>query len=220
MKFKGFRLRRGKSMETVKDWFDWRNKNGSSIEEQNSDNKYIKDWKYKDVLYSFLGIYTIGLWIYYPKEFERTPYTIRPIARKKSNKVSFDYLCPNDKSEGEKYKYIKYVELNNLEELKSFIKVYTCAGNVIPVWPGANIHRGMGYCFDIPDIYFRNPDVIEWTKTLMTINEKAYLDEIMESNYPSYTEKFLDRMSKNKKEYKGFLKHCISIINNRNTKLS
>lgn len=205
-------------MDTVKDWFDWRNSKKSSIEEQNSENEHIKEWRYKDILYSFLGIYSIGLWVYYPDDYERTAYTIRPVDSKKSNKVSINYLCQKDEYGREKY--FNYESLNNLDELKAFIKVYDCAGNVIPGWPGENVNRGMGYCFDIPDIYFRSKDVIEWTKILMAKNMKAYLDEIMESKYPSDTKKFLDRMHKNEKEYSEFLQHCITIINNRDKKLS
>lgn len=187
------------------------------MEEHNANNEHVKKWVHKDVLYSFLGIYSIGLWVYYPDHFERTDYMIRPINRKRMNKVSIRYLC--EKAENGKERYLNYEKLNNVDELISFIKIYNCAGNVIPVWPGANVNRGMGYCFDIPDIYFRRDDIIEWTRILRNMNDKIYLDEVMKSKYSSDTQKFLDRINGSEKEYKDFLKHCISVISNRNKKL-
>lgn len=200
-------------MKTVEDWFDWRTcKKSKSIEDQNYDNNTIsKSWKHRDVLYSFLGIYSIGLWIFYPSEYTKTTYTIRPIDMPKSNKVSFEYLNAQKK-------YSTYNELNNFAELKMFIEYYDHPGNVIPVWPGANIARGMSYCFDIPDIYFRKNDNLEWTKILIKKYNDIYLDDIMNCvKYPTNTKEFLEKIDKN--GYKNFLMHCVSVISNRDKKL-
>ena len=57
-------------MNTVQDWFNWRTGiKRISVEEQNANNEHVKEWVHKDVLYSFLGIYSIGLWVYYPETF-------------------------------------------------------------------------------------------------------------------------------------------------------
>ena len=52
-------------METVSDWFAWRaDSKSQSVEDQNADRyTVVSSWENRDVLYSFLGIYTIGLWV-------------------------------------------------------------------------------------------------------------------------------------------------------------
>lgn len=40
--------------------------------------------------------------------------------------------------------------------LQKLIDKYETIGNVIPVWPGANVHRGQFGCYDCPDIYFND----------------------------------------------------------------
>ena len=63
-------------MEMVKsgnDWFAWRATSKSqSVENRNADRyTVVLGWENRDVLYSFLGIYTIGLWVFYLDEFIR-----------------------------------------------------------------------------------------------------------------------------------------------------
>lgn len=52
-------------METVEEYFEWKNNQG----EQSLEKKYIKEtkklkWKFTDTLYSFLGIFYVGLKVY------------------------------------------------------------------------------------------------------------------------------------------------------------
>lgn len=81
-------------METVSYWFAWRaDSKSQSVEDQNADrHTVVSSWENRDVLYSFLGIYTIGLWVFYSDEFIRKNVIIRPEDRPKMKKVSFNFL--------------------------------------------------------------------------------------------------------------------------------
>ncbi len=93
------------------------------------------EWDETDTLYSFLGIYVIGLKACYPNKFIRTNFQIRTV--KGSNEYSKKVIT----------NYKEFVDLNGLEELKNFIKNYLTIGNLISIWPGGNIHKGMSQCF-------------------------------------------------------------------------
>lgn len=191
----------------IDDFFEWRVNGKYTVEEQTFNDKIyeiMNKWEYKDVLYSFVGIYTIGLWVYYPKDFEATNYTIRNKDTKKY--VTVDFLKDN---------YKEYGELNSLEELQNFIKLYTSVGNIIPVWPGANVHKGRSFCFDIPDIYFKKHS--KWTNALIKMTDFSFLDGVLNSIYSADTKEFLNifRNDDGKNKYVFFLKHCTSVIKER-----
>ncbi len=200
-------------METVSDWFAWRaDSKSQSVEDQNADRyTVVSSWENRDVLYSFLGIYTIGLWVFYPDEFTRKNVIIRPKDRPKMKKVSFNFLY--EKCENVEHRYLKYKRVNELDELKKYIGNYDLCGNVIPIWPGGNIAKGMQYCFDIPDIYFNQEKVSLWTKVLQQKYETSFLQGIIDSIYGKEMETFLNEMDK--EGYKEFLKHCVKIIRDR-----
>ena len=132
---------------SVEDFFKSNQKN---IENMFSENTEIMKWKNRDVLYSFIGIYQIGIYAFYPEKCKRTDYVIRC---KETNKYfSLKYLTElhNDES-----RYRAFSELNKVIEESGLIEIIDSVGNVIPVWPGGNTDRGTrAYCFDIPDIYF------------------------------------------------------------------
>ena len=181
-----------------------------SVESINSKkNKYINEWEYKDVLYSFMGIYSIGLNLYYPNEFIKTEYTIRPKERPRMRQVSINYLVNDYSADKVKERYKKYTELNKLIESVGFIKYYDYPGNVIPIWPGASENRGKSYCFDIPDIYFKKNK--KWVNNLIEYYPNANLDRIINSKYPNNTKDFLDYLNSTTR-YKEFLKHVVDII--------
>ncbi len=136
---------------SVAAFFEWKmNPREKSIEDMNKDHEIISQWERKDVLYSFIGIYQIGLHVFYPKKFRCIGYTIKA---ETGNYVSLEYLTAKENN-AERFK--KYGELNTEIEESGFIQYMTAPGNVIPMWPGGNIDRGRyAYCFDIPDIYFK-----------------------------------------------------------------
>lgn len=103
---------------------------------------------YKDVLYSFLGIYTLGVYIFAKDKKSRYSIGDDKIIRIAGTKR---WLYSR--------KYIKghlneFSELTNTKEIMDFAEVYNSEGNVIPIWPGGNEFKGKAGCYDIPDIFF------------------------------------------------------------------
>lgn len=198
------------NINTVQEWFKWRGDSKSlSVEKHNKKEVLDLGWENTDVLYSFLGVYVIGAWVFYPEQFVRTPCRLNRVDGKTA--YSYDFLhC----------KYSNYNELNDLQELKNFLNKYFSIGNICPIWPGGNAHMGISsQCFDIPDIYFKRHE--KWTSCLIKVYPQAYLDSIIDSKNKfcadGDTRKFLDIMNDNNKEgrtkvYVNFLNHITNII--------
>lgn len=191
-------------METVKEYIEWKNDDEEkSLEEMFFNEKEKLEWDETDTLYSFLGIYVIGLGVYYPNRFRCTDFQIR--TEKSSNAYSNDYIFNN---------YKEFVALNELEGLKDFIKNYLTIGNLIPIWPGGNRHRGMSNCFDLPEIYFTKYKKI--TEALVQVYQNAYMENIIENKKQI---ELLKILKMNKEEYKEFLKYIVGTIKYRNNKI-
>lgn len=143
--------------------------NKKSVEKyfENDINKL--KWNYSDVLYSFLGVYVIGLYVF-DKESKENHF-------RKSEK---GVILLNDSTQRlYSNKFIiknKYYEneinesLNKLDELQNFLDVYYSIGNLIPIWPGGNENRGKFGCYDLPEFYFSNEKITPWRNYL----EKNY----------------------------------------------
>lgn len=199
---------------SVEAFFNWKtNSSKTSVESMyKKDNKIISCWRRTDVLYSFIGIYQIGLYVFYPDEYINTGYTIKT---KTGNYVSLVYLVTEEN--GVK-RFKKYEELNKIIEDSKFIQYIDTPGNVIPIWPGGNIDKGKNsYCFDIPDIYFLKYK--EWFLALEHIYPNSFLNGIIDNEFSTDdTKVFLKNMDK--KSYCRFLIHVVSIIKSRNKYLS
>lgn len=127
-----------------KSFFKWKtNPKERPTEEKYEQHKIIAQWEKTDVLYSFIGIYQIGIYVFHPNKCRRTDYTIK---NENGKYFKTQYL---------KDKFKRYEELNKTIEESRFIQYIDSIGNVIPIWPGGNIDKGRSYCFDIPDIYFK-----------------------------------------------------------------
>lgn len=116
----------------------------------------------------------------------------------------------------------EFKELNNLKELRDFIHIYESLGNLIPVWPGANSHRGVFGVYDLADLYFYDSKIEElgrlYYKNFHSENSVYSISRFCfeKSNTPY---KLQDFLSMNHEEYKRFLKHIVEVIKNRNSKL-
>lgn len=167
-------------------------------------------WDYTDVLYSFLGVYTIGLNVFNEQDFECKGIIIRPKPRENKRKQAYNYefILAN-------YNKLNK-DLNELEEMKEFIKVYQTIGNVIPIWPGGNVHRGQYQCYDIPDIYFNDEIIKKYSKNFFDtfVKDNNFLDDIM--NGPYSQKKVGDFLVFKESGYKKFLTHIVKIIKKRN----
>ena len=192
---------KGSKMKTVDEIIEWRNNKEKSVEEMFEEDTKKLGWDKTDTLYSFLGIYVIGLYIFYPDMFICKNIEIKAGDRRA---YSNNYVNEN---------YRQFYELNDLPELKNFISNYKKIGNVIPIWPGGNEHKGKSYCYDIPDIYFARYK--EWAKALVQIYRCTYIENIIR------TEKKVDDFLKmGKGDYKIFLIDIVKIINDRDEKIN
>lgn len=198
---------------SVETFFKWKfDSSKKSVEDMyNMNNKIISQWEKTDVLYSFIGIYQIGLYTFYPDEYIRTDYTIKT---KENNYFGLKYLIEKENSV-ERFK--KYEELNKVIENSQFIQYIDSPGNVIPIWPGGNIDKGKNsYCFDIPDIYFKKYE--KWFLALKHIYPNSCLNGIINNEFSIDTKIFLNNM--NKEYYHRFLIHIVDIIKTRNNYLT
>ena len=196
---------------SVQTFFEWKLKKCKSVEDTYKDiYGFVAKWDRRDVLYSFIGIYQIGIYSFYPEECRRTDYKIM---RKDGKYFDLKYLVS-----GKKPRYSKYDDLNKAIEKSELIDVIDSVGNVIPVWPGGNTDRGTkAYCFDIPDIYFCYK-YKKWYEKLCELYPEAFLDELFCDEYAIGTKDFLDKM-KEPENYKRFLMHAVTVIKNRTEKL-
>ena len=177
------------------------------------------NWQYVDVLFSFKGIYSLGIKAFYPNMVGTVENgtILYPFINKKLNSkqrlYSGTYLLEH---------FEEYKELNNLKELRDFIHIYETLGNLIPVWPGANSHRGVFGVYDLADLYFYDSKIEElgrlYYKNFHSENSVYSISRFCfeKSNTPY---KLQDFLSMNREEYKRFLKHIVEVIKNRNSKL-
>lgn len=177
------------------------------------------NWQYVDVLFSFKGIYSLGIKAFYPNMVGtvQNGTILYPIINKKLNSKqrlnSGTYLLEH---------FEEFKELNNLDELHDFIDIYESLGNLIPVWPGANSHRGVFGVYDLADLYFYDSKIEElgrlYYKNFHSENSVFSISRFcFEKSNTSY--KLQDFLSMNREEYKRFLKHIVEVIKNRNSKL-
>ncbi|KKF56121.1 hypothetical protein AF67_09175 [Streptococcus uberis 6780] len=177
------------------------------------------NWQYVDVLFSFKGIYSLGIKAFYPNMVGtvQNGTILYPIINKKLNSkqrlYSGTYLLEH---------FEEFKELNNLDELHDFIDIYESLGNLIPVWPGANSHRGVFGVYDLADLYFYDSKIEElgrlYYKNFHSENSVFSISRFcFEKSNTSY--KLQDFLSMNREEYKRFLKHIVEVIKNRNSKL-
>jgi len=155
-------------MNSVKDIIDWKNdKKSKSIEQKYEKETKLLEWEKTDVLYSFLGIYVIGLKAFYPEKFNCSKRIIK-VKDQNQRAYSNKYVSAH---------YIDFPLLNECTELKSYIEIYDKIGNVIPIWPGGNAHRGKSQCYDIAEIYFGKYN--RMASALTEIYKNSFMDGII-----------------------------------------
>ncbi|MCM1087793.1 MAG: hypothetical protein NC419_06525 [Muribaculaceae bacterium] len=174
--------------------------------------QHIK-WCYTDVLYSFKSMYLLGIKAFYPELVEVCGQTFRP-----ANGASTRELAYNKKF------LLNYVDkcdcLNGYSKLEEFIELYETIGNVIPVWPGANVHRGQFGCYDCPDIYFNDEKIKPHALSYYRDCPKSFMigsEMIIDGSYKDITVSGLINMDKD--EYEGYIQHAITVIKKRNEEL-
>ncbi len=193
-------------LNSVSDFFINRKE---SVEKHNEKNIKKLRWNHPDVLYSFKGVYALGVFIYYPERFKRNPKNDIIINNASANRqllYSNKYLSVN---------YESFTDVNELKEIQLFLKHYYNIGNVIPTWPGANVNRGQSHCYDIPNVYFKSYE--QFTKFLCNeVYKNSHMNFLLDDSKYDTVEKLLKM---NKDEYKEFLRYIINIIEDRNKKI-
>lgn len=193
-------------LQSVEDFFT---KERNTVEEYNQHNIDELKWDYPDVLYSFRGIYAIGIFIFYRDLFVDNIKT--DIILKDKNDGKRQLLYSNTYLSGH---YTEFTKVNELPEQKRFLSHYYDIGNVIPTWPGANVNRGTAHCYDIPNVYY---------KRHMKISElffgnvyNAFIDKVLaENKYGTVA----DLLKMDETEYVTFLNYIIRIIQERTDKI-
>ena len=158
-------------------------------------------------------MYLLGIKAKYPELVEVCGHTIRPQNRNSPRELAYseDFIlsCVD-----------KCRELNNYQGLQQFIDVYETVGNVIPVWPGANVHRGQFCCYDCPDIYFNNEKIRDHALAFYNKYSNSYMcedDAIIAGIYNNMSVKNLINMDKD--EYENYIEHAINVIKWRTEKI-
>jgi hypothetical protein len=173
-----------------------------------------------DVLYSFLGIYAIGVWVFNHKELNSDIFKIDKIRiRVKNENNEYQYLCSKNfllKIQTNKINNIDVSKLNIC--IDPYAKLYFKAGNLIPMWPGGNTKKGNqnnGY-MDIPELFFKK--YYKWFILLMK-DDHAFLEDInkfmieKEKHLVSFTD-FIEYVG-SENNYKEYIKHIVNVIDKR-----
>lgn len=183
-----------------------------SVEEARGKETKMLGWDRSDVLYSFLGIYVLGLYAF-DKESGKGKFIRKgnQIVVSGTNQKLYSNKLVVDEG---LYKSSYARELNSLPMFQEFLDLYYDIGNVIPIWPGGNTHRGQFQCYDLAHIYFSNKEILFWFVKLDEKYDNAYFDEIFSGDFAKEISLFLDELTV--KKYQEFLRHVCSTINKRN----
>lgn len=193
-------------LDSVGDFFQKQ----ETVEEYNKDKITKLKWECPDVLFSFRGIYAIGVFIYYRQLFVDNVKTDIIVKNEKGDKKQLLY---SDKFLSKNY--TQFSDVNNLPQIKEFLEHYYDIGNIIPTWPGANINRGMAHCYDIPNVYYKRH--AKFTKLVYAnVYKSVFIEEILENEKYDTVEKLLKLQPK---QYVEFLEYIVGVIINRNKQL-
>lgn len=198
-----------------------------SVEKSNIYKIQKLEWgEYTDVLYSFCNILALGVYIQ-----EKDKYKV---GKDKRIRLlgGIKWLATHESLRDlNKNNYTAIKKLTESPIVGEFASVYNTIGNVIPIWPGGNEFKGTcfidgGYCYDIPDIFFRKHFVME----------KVYIESILKkeisdvalarfelnanSNAPDKVKSILDIFEYSSlDEYFTFVRNIVNEIKTRNDEL-
>ena len=206
-------------LQSVEEFFHKR----ETVEKYNVDKIIKLNWECPDVLFSFRGVYAIGVFIYYRQLFGDN---VKTDIKVKDEKGATRQRLYSDKFLSENYP--QFSDVNDLPEIKGFLEHYYDIGNIIPTWPGANItmgltvamcvaitYRGMAHCYDIPNVYYKRH--AKFTKLVYgSIYRSVFIEEILENDKYDTVEKLLKLKPE---QYVKFLEYIVDVIINRNKQL-
>lgn len=176
---------------------------------------------FTDVLYSFLGVFVVGLKVYCGENKCANLLEIWAKNNKKGNykiEYSWNFIRAfieyySKEVDGEENKKIKIAvdELINLKEINNFISVYSSIGNVFPIWPGGNVNRGTKGCYDFPDIYFNTEGIHNYSEHFYnSFCANNFMEKIRYGKYKTLTRESM--LMFNKVDYGNFLIYIYDTI--------
>lgn len=183
-----------------------------SVEKETKKETKDLGWDYTDVLYSFLGIYVLGLYVF-DKKNNSDQFVLKGTDIKLRKKCKNLLYSKKIIYEQKYYKTSFAKELNNLPVFQEFLDLYYDIGNVIPIWPGGNSARGKAKCYDLAHIYFSKKKVLVWFDNLKKHYNNAYMDDIVNNGFEKNMELFLDNLTVEK--YEEFLIYICKTIRKR-----
>lgn len=168
--------------------------------------------EHKDVLYSFIGIFTLGIYIFEKENGDKNRYSIGRdniirIAGKHQRLYSRKYIIAH---------LDDFSNLVNTNEIRDFVRVYTTVGNIIPIWPGGNEFKGKAGCYDIPDIFFYQYRDMEKVYVQHILNKS--IEDVALTRFMSgspYVSDIQNVFEYDMEEYKKFVVHIINEIETR-----
>ena len=165
---------------------------------------------FTDVLYSFLGIFALGVYIL-DSNNENKKYSvgndqvIRIIGTKGQRLYTNKYIQEH---------FSEFSELAGEEEIVKFAKVYDSIGNIIPIWPGGNEFKGKSPCYDIPDIFFQEFMPMEklYVEQILKLNLKSVALTRFDIGSTPYVCTVKDILNYEKNDYLKFVQHVVDEI--------
>lgn len=215
---------------TVLDILKWKNKIGKDYWPKDVEDYYefytraCGGKKVTDVLFSFLGIYAVGVWVYNKGNegvFKREANKIK--VSEKKNGIYSQILCSKVFLLRLQEERIAGIDVSCLNEcVEEFARLYFSVGNLIPIWPGGNTLKGNqnnGF-MDIPELFFYR--YYDWYQILEK-TENAYFQEMtkyIENNqkHLESLETFLDSVDSVEK-YEEYIEHIVHVIKQRAKKI-
>lgn len=158
-------------------------------------------------------MYLLGIKAYYPELVEVCGMTLRPASRNSNRAMAYsgEFLLSCVDRCG---------DLNDNVMLQKLIDKYETIGNVIAVWPGANVHRGQFGCYDCPDIYFNDEKIKAHAIWFFSQSDNNYVlgnEYIINGEYEGIDVLSLSNIQNT--EYEKYILHALKIISDRNEKL-
>lgn len=198
-----------------------------AVEKTHKDNIKKLHWgDFVDVLYSFVGIISLGLYIKNKGKYDiwnngKIAYRIKPKGQKVQQLGTINnlnrLLDDNDS---------EMLELLNNEYIIEFAKVYDSVGNLIPIWPGGNEFKGKAiingkYAYDIPNIFFKEYGVMQkmYLEKVLNISVKDAALERFLSNKSVLIESVEQIQAFDENEYYSFIKMIVEEIKTRSEEL-
>lgn len=164
-----------------------------------------------------MGVYVIGLNAFYPNDIDNSTLILKIKGTSIKNNYSNQQRIYSNKFIGENYG--KFKELNENDVFIDFLRASETNGNIIPIWPGGNMLKGMSQCYDLPDIFLNKDSIKDFASKYYCVKSDFVTNSFMEGIFNSKYTDLETILNFNKDKYEEFLKDIIKIIDDRSEEL-